>query len=89
MGDGTWGLALRSSIFTLLRRADDGVGDGLPHDAVEAAVEVVAQRAGAPHAEAALLVQTDNLDYNIAHRSKAEKLPSEAGPSGIMQQSAY
>ena len=59
--------ALRSSIFTLRRRADDGVGVGLPHDAVEPAVEVVAEGAGAHHAEAVLLIQGIDLDYNIAH----------------------
>ena len=35
-------------------------------------VEVVAKRAGAQHAEAILLPEVVNLNYYIAHRSKAE-----------------
>ena len=57
--------ALRSSIFYLRRRADQGVGVGPARDPVEPAVEVVAQRARPQNAEAVLLPQGIDLDYYI------------------------
>ena len=56
---------LRSSIFYLRGLPHDGVGVGLPHDAVEPTVEVVAQRARAEHAEAVLLPEAIDLDDYI------------------------
>ena len=71
-------LHLRSSIFYLRGLPHDAIGVRPAGDPVQPAVEVVAERARPQHAEAVLLVQGIDLDYNIAHRSKAEIRKAES-----------
>ncbi|MCX6914692.1 MAG: hypothetical protein NT167_16855, partial [Verrucomicrobia bacterium] len=66
------------SAFYFLLFSHDGVGVRPDGDPVQPAVEVVAERARPQHAEAVLLVQGIDLDYNIAHRSKAEIRKAES-----------
>src|ERR1017187_3391593 len=58
---------LRSSLFAPLGFPHLRIRIRFAQGAVEPAVEVVAERAGAQHAEAVFLPQTVNLNYNVTH----------------------
>jgi len=50
--------------------SNDGIGVGPAGEAVQPAVEVVAEGARAEHAEAVLLPEAIDLDYNVTHCCK-------------------